>query len=393
MLTWEKNFKSSRPDGRYTGTLGAFFAYARSIKPQLGYDREKYNTPEKFAAWQAEVREKVKEVLRMPEPTPQPDPKMLKAVPREGYTLEYWEFYPDDFSAVPILMLRPDGIEGPLPTVLCFPGSANPKENLAGEPDLDNPNCHSYRFPERNCQALHCVKQGYLAIAFDNPATCELCEFDDPATENQWEMREHFVAGCLEAGTTYLGVSVFQKLRLLEWLKKQPYVDAKRIAVSGHSLGSEPAIALGILSDDVMAVVFNDWVCNTRERYCAMTNFEKTDNGGTWHYVPGVWNYFSFDDLLAALAPKFVTANEGGSEFALDKIRDSYAAAGASDHLQLGSYPIFEGKPGPKGRVPMYGLNMKELYEDWCRVYAPDHSYRAEPSMRLLKKAFASVSD
>ena len=48
----------------------------------------------------------------------------------------------------------------------------------------------------------------------------------------------------------------------IEFFKKMPGVDPERLAVMGHSLGSEPAMALGVLSDDIKAVVFNDFLSN-----------------------------------------------------------------------------------------------------------------------------------
>ena len=105
--------------------------------------------------------------------------------------------------------------------------------------------------------------------------------------------------------------------------------------------------------------------------------------------MPGIWQYFAFPDLLAALAPKYLALNEGGAEEWLDKVRASYANAEADDHLSIGSYPKFENVPPQKGAVPLFGLSEKELYEDWCHVDAPDHSFRPAPSMRLLEKAFA----
>ncbi len=88
MLTWEKNFKSKRADGRYTGSLGALFASMRASKPKLAFDAEKINSKEKWNEWKTALRAKLIELLRMPEATPQPDPVMLESSPRDGYTLE-----------------------------------------------------------------------------------------------------------------------------------------------------------------------------------------------------------------------------------------------------------------------------------------------------------------
>ena len=149
-------------------------------------------------------------------------------------------------------------------------------------------------------------------------------------------------------------------------------------------------MAMGVLRDDIVAVVSNDFVCDDRIRYCSMTDFEKAENGGIMHYVPGEWKYFSLPDILAANVPKYLAVNEGGAEDWIDKIRHSYAVAGVPERLQVSYYPKYQ-TPGPKAPVPLYGLDFDKLYIDWCRVDVPDHSFRAEPSMKLLKKAFESV--
>ena len=391
MFTWKKDFQCQRPDGRWIGSLGAWFARLRDMKPALAYDADALATPAAFQAWRQQVKAKLAELLRMPaESQPQPPPKMISSAPRDGYHLERWEFYPDPYTAVPVLLLRPDGLAAPAPGVLCCPGSACPKEQLAGEPMPENPNCHNYKFTERNAQALHCVKQGYIAVAFDNPGTAELAELGDSGKETNWELRTKLVQAYLDSGTTYLGVSVAQKLRFLDWFKQMPGVDASRLAVMGHSLGSEPAMCIGVLRDDIKAVVFNDFLCDTRQRFCAYTDFETADDGGNWHHVPGMWTQFAFPDILASLAPKYLTINEGGSKEALDKVRRSYAAVGAADRLQINKYPRFADTPEETGPIPNNGRHFKTHNEKWYQVDVPDHSFRPAPSMRLLAKAFAT---
>ena len=45
-------------------------------------------------------------------------------------------------------------------------------------------------------------------------------------------------------------------------------VNKEKIAVSGHSLGSEAALFMSVLDDRVKALVFNDFVCDERRRWC-----------------------------------------------------------------------------------------------------------------------------
>ena len=106
-LTYEEHFKSHRADGRHTSTLAAHMEMLRNLKPLCSCPKEL--TEENFAQFQKDVKKYAIELLNMPEPTPQPAPVLLGSVQRNGYRVEKWEFYPDDYAAVPFLALIPDG--------------------------------------------------------------------------------------------------------------------------------------------------------------------------------------------------------------------------------------------------------------------------------------------
>ena len=68
---------------------------------------------------------------------------MLSSVQRDGCHVEKWEFYTGDYNAIPFLALIPDGASkaNPVPGVMCYPGTVTGKERLAGEPEINHPNC------------------------------------------------------------------------------------------------------------------------------------------------------------------------------------------------------------------------------------------------------------
>ena len=73
MFSWEHDFKSHRVDGRVTGSLGALYARLHDMEPVLAYKPEVMQEPGRFREWQAEVKTKLEELLRMPsEEQPQP---------------------------------------------------------------------------------------------------------------------------------------------------------------------------------------------------------------------------------------------------------------------------------------------------------------------------------
>lgn len=394
--SWEKDFRPQRPDGRHTAMLGAYSELLRRMKPELALPADA--SPGEFAAWREAVRAKMTELLRLPDVTEQPEPRLLDTRERDGYRVEKWEFYPDAVSAVPVLVLVPDHLgDTPAPGVLCLPGNRTSKEWLAGEPSPDHPEYAERKYPDRNAQAVHMVKAGYVAAAFDNPGTCERCfrlPFEDGTPLP--DQRQKTSYGLLEMGYTYPGISVFEKLCFLSWFKRRPDVDADRIAVIAHSLGTQAGLPLAVICDDVKAYVHNDFVYDLRWRYVALTDMTPEEARLTsWMHelmcqiVPGSWRYFGYPDLLAAVAPKFLAMNEGGADPFFDTVTRGYAMAGARDRVQITHYPKYADpatRP-PYGELPMQGMSLEEIYR-YSHVDAPDHSFRAEPTLRLLRRAF-----
>ncbi len=393
-LTYEKNFKSDRPDGRFLSTTAAYLEMMRNTTPnlELPQDIDKNS----FEEWQKSIKEKTAEYLRLQEKSEQPAPIMLSSFQRDGYRVEKWEFYPDDYCVVPFLALIPDSAskDNPVPGIMCFPGTHHSKELLADEPRIDHPNGHSGRFFERNKMAYHYVKAGYAAFAFDNPFFAECSLMTPPECgETHMNLAFGFASNNLAvAGLTYHGVSVFQKLCFMEHLYTLDYIDKDRIAVSGHSLGAQTAALLALFRDDIKAVVYNDFMCNDVNRLLAVTEHEdkliNIING--IHIISGLANSHGYPEICAALAPKYLCINEGGVEEDLDVIRRAYTAAGFTDRLQISYYPCFS-DPATRidyGKLPKYGIDNDEFYEKYSHVDPNDHSFRLEPSLKLLKKCF-----
>ena len=391
-ISYNTHYKSKRPDGRHVSTMAAHMAWLRDFKPELSMPDNL--TYDEFLNWKEKVREKVKQLLCMPEFSVQPDPKLLSRIKRNAYTVEKWEFYPDDYTAVPFLMLIPNGVtkKNPAPGVICLPGSVHSKEFISGEPLLPGAACRFEKYPERNRMALYMVKAGMVAFAFDNPETAE-CALEIER-DNDWgyTSREQMCHGLIQSGLCYAGVSVFQKLAFMKFLKRLDFVDQTRLAVSAHSLGATDALFLGILRDEFKAVVFNDFVCDERHRYVSTTEYDETkmcNNNGNWHEIPGIFRYFSRTDLLGALAPKYLSLNEGGAEVYLDKVRAAYSVNYASDRLWISHYPKYS-DADIRSKIydaPMYGLS-SDAYFEFNNVDASDHSFRKDTSVDFLKTVF-----
>ena len=71
-------------------------------KPELAFN-DNVNK-DNYHDWQRKVKDKMIELLRMPEKTVMRTPIKLGKIQRDGYRVEKWEFYPGNYSAVSFLL-------------------------------------------------------------------------------------------------------------------------------------------------------------------------------------------------------------------------------------------------------------------------------------------------
>lgn len=400
-------FTTDRPDGRFLSTVGSCYDQLKHAKPKLAFDPGM--AEQDFAGWQYQVRHKLHELMGFPEAPPSPSPKLLWQEDRDGYELQKWETYPEPGCVVPILMLVPDGASdaAPRPAVLCFPGSQTSKELSAGEPEIHarrKKNMH----PDHNQMAVWYARAGMVAVVVDNPATGELLDEPSAAVHDDPDAapapgsrggaaidstRVTLTLDLIFTGRSYVGLSVSQKMRILEWVRDLPFVDPLRTAVSGLSLGTQPAMVMGVLDAAIGAVVFNDFCCNYQQRFAVCCQPDRAAwhrHTAIWHCIPGLLEWFDFPDLLAALAPRPLLMCEGGVAAHLDLIHQAYKLVGAEQNLSVVHYPKYarpEDRQHDFEEMPT-GLTVEE-YLEYANVDVGHHYFKEDVAVPWLSGVFA----
>ncbi len=368
-----QQFTTDRDDGRFVETAGFVHATMKAVERPLAFDPDMpaASLPE----WRRAVRERLRELMCFPEVAEQPEPRMLWREPRDGYELQKWEAYPEPLAVAPFLVLIPDDAPRPAPAVLCFPGSTRSKEGLAGEGEGEPGQPDDRRF-EANKMGRYYAEAGIVAIAADNPGIGELSSEIVPN-------RFTIVMNLLWLGRNYEGLSTFHKLPILEWARRQDWIDSERIAVSGHSLGAKPALNMMVLDEGIRAMVYNDFVCDFRERAIAM-NLSLIAHH---QYIPKFVSWFDSPDLMAAVAPRPFLVTEGGRTEHIDRIRHAWELQGAGESFEVHYYPRFadpadrlhEGEPLPEG------ITMEEYFE-YANVDVDQHAFKREVAVPWLAR-------
>jgi hypothetical protein len=365
---------SNRKDGRFVSTPGLVH-HLLSQTPELAFDPDM--SAEEHRKWKRQVKRKLRDLLAFPDGANEPAPILISDEPRDGYRIQKWELYPEPYSVVPFLMLIPDGASESncAPAVLCMPGSQQPKEAMCGEPWNAS---WVNNFGEHEFMAKHFVRAGFVAVAFDNPGTCELAHEDN---------RCHFrnALQLIWLGRTYEGLSTFHKLCALRWLRTLDSVDSTRIAACGHSLGAKPALLLGLLESSVRAVIWNGMASDWRKRD-AVTNLSRV---APWHYMPGFARYFDYMDLMAALAPKPLLITEGGRLDDHLRIRKAFKLNGVSSNFKVTFMPNFA-DPGKRYRKKMPEGIRPDGYGQYAN-YDGDHYFKEDVAVPWLSKMMGVV--
>ena len=357
----------------------------RDCPGKLRFDPEKLCTQEDFVSWKQQVKEKAFELMQFPENAcEQPEVHLLSVRQRDGYRIEKYEICPEPELWVPFLVLIPDTAtpQKKAPGILCFPGWSTPKEALCGEDFTDftyQPSGPSGDFPFSNAMALHYVRKGMVALASDNAGTGEQTGVYD---------RQQFALKMLFKGRNYVGLSVLFRWAMLKWLADQDYVDASRIGLAAHSLGTETSMFLALLEPRVRAVSHNDFMSDNEQRILSCFPPEDFMFGGHIHIVPSMHEWFSFPDLIAAFAPRPILLSEGGVQEDLERIGKAYDLARASENYRYVHYPEFQDPLNRKfdhKSIPE-GITNQEYFR-YANVVPEHHFYKSELCVPWMAKA------
>lgn len=369
-------YQTNRADGRFLSTAGFVHHRLKHLQPALAFDDTLDRAS--FAQWQQKVRRKLRSLMSFPKVPRQPAPVMVNSEPRDGFELQTWELYPEPDCVVLFYLLIPDSVDRskPAPAVMCFPGSQQPMQVLAGDPEPESGPWRN-KWGAHNWMAAHFARQGMVAMVMENPSTASAADEACPNSLRQ-------VPQLIWMGRSYEGLSVFQKRQGYRWLRQQPFVDRKRIAACGHSLGAKPALELGVLEPEVSAVVWNDFIGSWRARDVA----RNLDNVALWHYVPDFINWFDYTDLMAALAPRPFLATEGARPEDHERIQRAYEITEAADAFKVTWMPSFntpEKRPLASEPLPE-GLS-KEEYAAYAG-FGGEHYFKDDVAVPWLCKQF-----
>lgn len=249
-----------------------------------------------------------------------------------GYTRYKGHIQTEPGVEIPFWLLRPKG-GGPHPLGIFPHGhSDNGMDSYAGiikEGEIAERN----RREDREV-AVQAVRRGFVAIA---PNTRGFKPFDIPDLTGRHGNRNcrSQLLHCLLAGRTPVGERVWDMMRIIDWARDQPYIDAGRILVMGNSGGGVVTIYTSALDTRVTVAVPSCSFCPYVGR------------GGLIHHcdcnaIPGILSFGNIHDVAGLIAPRHLCIVNGRQDklFPPDEVERAarslsriYRAAGVPDRF------------------------------------------------------------
>ncbi len=267
-----------------------------------------------------------------------PAPRAISSETRGDLIQEKWTIATEEKERAPILVVRPAGVSGRLPVVVCLHGLGGRKEGMA--PYLEG-----------------LARRKIIGVALDARY------HGDRAGDLQAAMAEAFRTG---KEHPYLWDTVWDVWRVLDYLETRPDVDPARIGVMGVSLGghttwmasADPRVRVAVPCISACSwrwqLEYEGYGQRVRNLSRAFARIS-ADLGAAeptrsvvaevwrrWH--PGVPETWDCQDLLGAFAPRPLLLLNGdqdpvaplpGLQAATWEISAAYRRAAAPDHLRL----------------------------------------------------------
>ena len=300
-----------------------------------------FSVPRTRGAWDKE-RRKVRARLwallgKLPPRPPAPSVRTVSQEDRGDYLLEKFQFDNGAGATVPGFLLLPKQSPGKAPAILYCHWHGG--EYDKGKIELFK----SEHTPEEPGPAF--ARRGYVVLAID--AYC----FGERNGQGPGGAAETGGAGELSAskfnlwvGRSLWGMILRDDLMALDYLVSRPEVDARRVGVTGMSMGATRSWWLMALDERLRAGVAV--ACLTR--YQNLIAHEGLREHGIYYYGPGLLNYFDTEAVVALAAPRPLLCMNGDQDagspvdgiHAIEaKVRPAYALYAAEPNFQSVVYP------------------------------------------------------
>lgn len=289
-----------------SGYMPVFF---EQMKQKLTFPMAYENSGiKKFSKWKEKAREVVyREMQILPDAPKSYDMEVLEVEKRDGYEARKILFNISEYSRVPAYLLVPDG-EGEFPAVLMLHDHG--AHFTIGKEKMVRPFNVSQEIIEDAEKWSHAcydgvfvgdyfAKNGYVVLAVDALFWGERGRKE----EAYYDIQQALASNFLQMGSSWGALINIDDVRSAEFLASLPFVNSKKIASLGHSMGGYRSWMASALTDVIAASVNVCWFATT-DGLMVMKNNQNKGGSAFSMIIPGLRKYMDYAHVASIACPK-----------------------------------------------------------------------------------------
>jgi lysophospholipase L1-like esterase/dienelactone hydrolase len=294
----------------------------------------------------------------LPERPAKPNVQLVSAEIRPGFRLERLRIDNGVDGVMSAMMLIPDRVKAPAPTIFWLHSSSFDHTQLL------QPNTNGGEEP----LGITFVKRGYVVFAPDAAWYGDrVGQGPAGSRETTREQMDSLHKYHLWFGRTLWGMFVRDDQVALDYLSTRPEVDVKRIGATGISMGSTRSWWLAAVDDRIACVV--GVACLTR--YENLLKHGQLRQHGTYYFANGLLRHFDTEAVVSLIAPRpvlFLTGDldagspADGIAVIEKKVGGLFGTLGASEKFKSIRYPDIGHTYTPEMRKEMLAW-----FEQWMK--------------------------
>jgi dienelactone hydrolase len=275
--------------------LGKLLSQIDRYEARMAYQGERGDA---WRDWRGALRAKVGNLLGLSYvPAHQVEVETIESVAVSGVEREKILLQAGDGIQLPAYVMYPAEAEGPRPALLVYPGHGTIQQTAGIE--------HS----RHRGNALALAQAGYVTITVEERGFGELGDVDHISLDNVARL----------VGRTWLGMTIEDGLRALDYLQTRPDVKPTHLGVTGLGLGGGLALYTAALDERVRAVVIENYLGGGIDPLVVHAH--------GCDFVPGLRRYAELSDVARTIVPRPYPRGRSSTAVArgwFDKMRPSY---------------------------------------------------------------------
>lgn len=292
--------------------LQADYQPITEMRAVLAQEGKKYaftaTNKEQALEWQAKLRAELGRIVGfLDSPRVDPAPEVLLEVDRGDFLMRKVVINTSPSAKMPVYILIPKGVEGPLPTVLAYAGHGNGVRDIVGvnaDGSVREPNQGGYvDF------AVSLCKQGVCVMAPEIAGFGERLQNEHPINKEKTKAPKtchEMATWAFMLGKSAIGMRVRDSMRLVDYAQSLDFVDSENIGVIGFSGGGLLSFFHSCLDTRLKATVVGGYFTGFEENILVISHC-------ICNHVPNLLTLADHDELAGLILPRPVFF-ESGSE-------------------------------------------------------------------------------